>query len=440
MNQTQSFGLFTLPFNDDFVVHPQGYVIAISYSLSRMMILKLPDTPSADDEVVSAILVSGPAGDPAKLDPTTKHEARQGLMNGPCALAVTADGRVLVLEQGLGTSTAPARIQAFDVNGNPVPCFDGPAVTTLPTSLGTDLDVGLVSVALRQAFATAGMPLSSIWLIQAGTMVYRLSEEGGEVVVTLDGANLSLNWTVMSQGTTYQLSLQGSSITVAKGGETLFTMPASLMTGLNQGTTTVGVADAFTQNGITLVPPVSLTGDQFTLDPAVVAELVEGKVPQSLSPGLTLRGLPQLPANATVTGNVSVTVREPGSSWTLQDQQASSSYKVSLDSGSNTLAVFDLLATAPLHDQQQGITYISMSTERKGYIYVLSYTGDGSSVNDYQLDIYQPNGTWLARTVGVNAAKIVVDMWRNLYALNYESFQGLGGRTEPSVSTWIPAS
>ena len=244
----------------------------------------------------------------------------------------------------------------------------------------------------------------------------------------------------MSQGTTYQLSLQGSSITVAKGGETLFTMPASLMTGLNQGTTTVGIADAFSQKGITLVPPVSLTGDQFTLDPAVIAELVEGKVPASLSPGLTLRGLPQLPANATVTGNVSVTVREPGKSWTLQDQQASSSYKISLDTGSNTLAVVDLLATAPLHDQQQGITYISMSTERKGYIYVLSYTGDGSSVNDYRLDIYQPNGTWLARTVGVNAAKIVVDMWRNLYTLNYESFQGSGGRTEPSVSTWIPSS
>ncbi len=440
MNQTQSFGLFTLPFNDDFVVHPQGYVIAISYSLSRMMILKLPDTPSADDKVVSAILVSGPAGDPAKLDPTTKQEARQGLMNGPCALAVTADGRVLVLEQGLGTSTAPARIQSFDVNGNPVPSFDGSAVTTLPTSLSTDLDAGLVSVALRQAFATAGAPLSSIWLIRAGTTVYRLSEEGGNVVVTSDGANLSTNWTVTSQGTTYQLSLQGSNITVAKGGATLFTMPASVMTGLNQGTTTEGVADAFSQHGITLVPPISLTGDQFTLDPAMVAELVEGKVPSSLSAGLTVRGLPQLPATATVTGNVSVTVREPGKSWTLQDQQASSSYKISLDTGSNTLAVVDLLATAPLHNQQSGITYISMSTERKGYIYVLSYTGDGSSVNDYGLDIYQPNGTWLARTAGVNAAKIVVDMWRNLYTLNYESFQGPGGRTEPSVSTWTPSS
>jgi hypothetical protein len=71
---------------------------------------------------------------------------------------------------------------------------------------------------------------------------------------------------------------------------------------------------------------------------------------------------------------------------------------------------------------------------------VLSRTGDGSSVTDYRLDIYQPNGPWLARTVGVNAARIVLDMWRNLYTLNYEAFLGPGGRTEPSVSTWIPSS
>ena len=334
----------------------------------------------------------------------------------------------------------PGRIQAFDVNGNPVPSFDGPAITTLPASFSTDLDVGLVSVALRQAFATAGTPLSGIWLIQAGTTVYRLSEEGGEVVVTSNGADLSLNWTVTSQGTTYQLSLQGSSITMAKGGETLFTMPASLMMNLNQGTTTGDVANAFSQKGITLVAPVSLSGDKFTLDPAVVAELVEGKVPQPLSVGLTVRGLPQLPANATVTGNVAVTVREPGSSWTLQDRQTSNTYKISLNPGSNALAVVNLLATTQLHDQPSAVTYMSMSTERKGYIYVLSYTGNGSIITDYQLDIYQPNGAWLARTVGVNAAKIVVDMWRNLYTLNYESFEGPGGRTEPSVSTWIPSS
>lgn len=428
MNQQQSFGLFTLPFNDDFVVHPQGYVIAISYSLSRMMILKLPETPAPDDQAVSAIVVSGPAG----------QDARQGLMNGPCALAVTADGRVLVLEQG--TSSVPGRIQAFDVNGNPVPSFDGAAVTTLPASFSSDLDAGVVSVALRQAFAAAGTPLSSVWLIRAGTALYRLSEENGKVVVTSNGADLSLNWTVTSQGTTYQLSLQGPSITVAKGSETLFTMPASLMMSLNQGTTTGGVAGAFSQQGIPLVAPVSLTGDKFTLDPAVVANLVEGKVPQSLPAGLTVRGLAQLATNATVTGSVAATVREPGNSWTLQDRQASSSYKISLGPGGNALAVVDFIATVSLHDQPPEVTYISMSTERKGYIYVLSYTGDGSNVTDYRLDIYQPNGAWLARTIGVNVARIVVDMWRNLYTLNYESFQGPGGRTEPSVSTWIPAS
>ena len=265
-------------------------------------------------------------------------------------------------------------------------------------------------------------------------------EENGKVVVTSNGADLSLNWTVTSQGTTYQLSLQGPSITVAKGSETLFTMPASLMMSLNQGTTTGGVAGAFSQQGIPLVAPVSLTGDKFTLDPAVVADLVEGKVPQSLPAGLTVRGLAQLATNATVTGSVAATVREPGNSWTLQDRQASSSYKISLGPGGNALAVVDFIATVSLHDQPPEVTYISMSTERKGYIYVLSYTGDGSNVTDYRLDIYQPNGAWLARTIGVNVARIVVDMWRNLYTLNYESFQGPGGRTEPSVSTWIPAS
>jgi hypothetical protein len=80
MNQTQSFGLFTLLFNDDFVVHPQGYVIAISYVLSRMMILKLPAAPAPGDEVVLAVMVSGPAG----------NQARQGLMNNPTALGYTA--------------------------------------------------------------------------------------------------------------------------------------------------------------------------------------------------------------------------------------------------------------------------------------------------------------------------------------------------------------
>ena len=134
-------------------------------------------------------------------------------------------------------------------------------------------------------------------------------------------------------------------------------------------------------------------------------------------------------------------MREPGSLWTVQDVRAGSSYKIALDPEASVLDVAEPRPDgAALRPASAGVTYLSMSTELKGYIYVLSYTGDGSSVTDYRLDIYQPNGPWLARTEGVNAAKIVVDMWRNLYTLNYESMLGPGERTEPSVSTWTPST
>lgn len=428
MSQTQSWGLFTLPFNDDFVVHPQGYVVAISFSLSRLMILKLPEAPTPDDQAVSAVIVSGPAG----------NNARQGLVNGPTALAVTADGRILVLEQG--TSSIGGRIQAFDVNGNPVPSFDGASITTVPASYAADLNAGLVSVDLRQAFANAGTPLSGVWLVQDGATLCQLTDGGGSVVVTSGGANLSLNWTISSGPDSYQLSLDGSTISVSHGG-TSFTIPGSLATNLNNGITTGAVAAAFSQNNVTLPAPVSIAGDELTLDASVIADLVQGSVPAALAPALEARGL-SLSPNATVSGTVVVTVRDPDSLWTLQDLRTASSYKVSLDSNRGVLDILALVSAAPLYDQSPtaGVTYLAMSTELKGYVYVLSYTGDGSSAGDYRLDIYQPNGPWLARTVGVNSAKIALDMWRNLYTLNYESFLGPGGRTEPSVSTWIPSS
>jgi hypothetical protein len=429
MNQSESWGLFTLPFNDDFVVHPQGYVIAISYTLSRMMILQLPDAPAPDDKVISAVIVSGPAG----------NQARQGLMNGPTALSVTADGRILVLEQG--TQQVAGRIQSFDINGNPVPSFDGAAIMTVPTSHIQALNAGQVSVDLRQAFASAGTLLSGVWLIRDGTTVYQLTEDNGTIVVTSGGANLSLNWMITSGGNTYHLTLDGATISVAQGEKVLFTMPATLAVNLNRGITTGDVAEAFSQNNISLANPVSISGDELTLDPSVAVDLAEGAIPASLTSALAARGL-SLSSNAQVTATVEVTVRTPGSLWTLQDLRTDSSYKITLDTTNNGLGVINLVSTVPLCDRlpSPGVTYLSLNTELKGYIYVLSHTGDGSSVTDYRLDIYHPNGPWLARTDGVNAAKIVVDMWRTLYTLNYEAFPGPGGRTEPSVSIWAPSS
>jgi hypothetical protein len=83
-------------------------------------------------------------------------------------------------------------------------------------------------------------------------------------------------------------------------------------------------------------------------------------------------------------------------------------------------------------------TYLDLSVEAKGYLYVLRYKGDGGSPSDYQVDLYEPDGTLLVSTTKVAADKIVVDLIRNLYTLNYEVILGAGSRTEPSVSLWIP--
>ena len=428
MAQTQSWGLFPLPFLDAFVVHPQGYVVAISATLSRMMILKLPDGPAPDAQALPAVLTSGPAG----------AGGRQGLMNTPVALAVAADGRILVLEQG--TTGCPARIQAFDVNGNPVPSFDGAPVTGVPAAAAVGLDSGLVGVALRQAFAAAGAPLTGDWLVQAGTTIYRLAQGPDAVTVTSGVADLGLSWTVTASGVVYDLALGSGGITVARGGTTLFTLAAALAADLNGGYTTGDVAAAFAANGSALVPPVAVTCPPLTLNPAVVADLAAGRVPAALQQALVARGQP-LPATATVSSSVVVTVHEPGQVWTLLDERADVSYKITNSTAGGPLDVVVHQPTTDLHDPPDpAVTYLAMSTETKGYVYVLSYVGNGSVVSDYRLDVYQPNGSWLTRTTGLNAARIVVDIWRNVYSLNYESFGGPHGRTEPSVSLWAPST
>ena len=93
-----------------------------------------------------------------------------------------------------------------------------------------------------------------------------------------------------------------------------------------------------------------------------------------------------------------------------------------------------------LQTETQGTTYLDMGVEYTGYIYVLSYVDNGGSVDDYRLDIYTPEGDFLSRTTGVAAHRMAVDFWRNVYTLNYEAIAGPGGRTEPSVSEWIPST
>lgn len=90
----------------------------------------------------------------------------------------------------------------------------------------------------------------------------------------------------------------------------------------------------------------------------------------------------------------------------------------------------------------EGATYLDVAVEFTGYIYVLSRS---SNPPVFRLDIYHyaQSGTQpICRTQGINAARLTVDFWRNVYTLNYEVLRLPSGqvppRTEPSVSFWVP--
>ena len=79
----------------------------------------------------------------------------QGLLDGPTAMTIAADGRILILETGTQYIKQP-RIQAFDVKGNPVPSFsvNQPSFTIANGSdaIIGELDQRKVSLALLRLF------------------------------------------------------------------------------------------------------------------------------------------------------------------------------------------------------------------------------------------------------------------------------------------------
>lgn len=91
--------------------------------------------------------------------------------------------------------------------------------------------------------------------------------------------------------------------------------------------------------------------------------------------------------------------------------------------------------TQPMDEGKQ-ISWLSMSLESTGFIYVLSSEAPGNDPSQYRLDIYDPSGNWLSRTTGVPAGRLAVDAMRVVWTQNYELIQGPNSRPEPSVSQW----
>jgi hypothetical protein len=97
-------------------------------------------------------------------------------------------------------------------------------------------------------------------------------------------------------------------------------------------------------------------------------------------------------------------------------------------------------ATLALHDEPGAdVTYLDLAVESTGFLYVLSYQHEGTTPADYRVDLYDPDGRFLSRTVGVAAGRLAVDVWRNLFTLNYAPIVRPSG-PEPSISEWVPST
>jgi hypothetical protein len=137
-----------------------------------------------------------------------------------------------------------------------------------------------------------------------------------------------------------------------------------------------------------------------------------------------------------VKGPVAVTVTAGGHLLVLEQDNARVQ---AFDPYGNPAPCFrNASPTMPLQPETGQVRYLDLATGPDDAVYVLSYQGSDPKAADYRLDIYQADGTFLSRTTGVVAARLVVDSWRRTYTLDYQSFEGPGGRIEPAISQWIP--
>lgn len=94
-----------------------------------------------------------------------------------------------------------------------------------------------------------------------------------------------------------------------------------------------------------------------------------------------------------------------------------------------------------LSPSDQDVTYLDLAVESKGYVYVLRYFGQGDHPDDYQVAIYEPDGHLLSQTTALSTARMTVDIWRTLFGLDFQIMaKPDGGRTEPTVSVWLPST
>lgn len=113
LSSKKSWGRFNEPIQR-LIVHPAGYAVGISSDNNKIEVLRIPSQPTSDADAPLANLYSG-------------FGSRQGLVHRPVGLAALPGAGFAVLEQNSRSLKSPARVQAFDFQGNPVKRFNGKA-------------------------------------------------------------------------------------------------------------------------------------------------------------------------------------------------------------------------------------------------------------------------------------------------------------------------
>lgn len=362
----KSWGCFQNVTIKALAVHPHGYIVGADYDNHKLLALRLPAEAVEDAAAPIAMPLAG-------------EGVREGLLNKPVALTITADGRILMLEEG------NQRVQAFDTKGNPVPCFSvGQPNFPLDAKFISTLDSHNVDTELIQEFQTNVRPeLASLFSSSADSIT---ALDDGKVDAALSNAFV-LSWYVQKQEKAPEFSV----VVTEKSKLWLVTDEAS----------------------------------KAVYDVRVMASA-------NSDPHLYVFHCFSLV----------VDVKSAGQEWMISDKTNAMTFEVNKDQKKNTLTVQRLVSVMPLRDEgTKKIQYMDIAVETKGYIYILSNCTEGQAT-EYRLDIYNPDGSTLleAPQTGVNAAKLTVDQWRSLFTLNFEKFLGPGQRTEPGISEWMPST
>ncbi|MEM7052794.1 MAG: hypothetical protein AAF604_24225 [Acidobacteriota bacterium] len=117
LSSKQSWGRFNEPIQR-LIIHPAGYAVGINADNNKIEVLRIPSRSTSDADAPLANLYSG-------------FGSRQGLVHRPVGLAPLPGAGFAVLEQNSRSLKSPARVQAFDFQGNPVKRFAGKAFFNL---------------------------------------------------------------------------------------------------------------------------------------------------------------------------------------------------------------------------------------------------------------------------------------------------------------------